>query len=181
MASVNKVSASDDKSALAAKLYMEEKKSIPDIAQILEWPRSRVRQKLLGMAVVLRSRSEGVRAASSKLGKHLAGKKIVFTPQWRANISEARRAYAETNASGISKKTNGYVEYTRGENKGRSVHVVTMEKRLGRPLLTDEVVHHIDGNKHNNDINNLALMTRSAHARLHRREEQITRKENGLS
>ena len=28
-------------------------------------------------------------------------------------------------------------------------------------------VHHIDGDKLNNDINNLAVMTRSAHSRLH--------------
>lgn len=181
MASVNKEQAADGRIALAARLYTEEKKSIPDIAEILEWPRSRVRQRLLDIGVTLRSRSDGIKAASHKLGKHLAGKKVVFTPQWRANIAEARRAHAEANASGFSKKTKGYVEYTRGENKGRSVHVVLMEKRLGRPLLEDEIVHHIDGNKHNNDINNLALMTRAAHGRLHRREEKISRKENGLS
>ena len=66
--------------------------------------------------------------------------------------------------------------YARGENKGKSVHVIAMESRLGRKLMPDEIVHHIDGNKHNNDINNLALMTRSAHARLHRREENMIRR-----
>jgi radical SAM superfamily enzyme len=29
------------------------------------------------------------------------------------------------------------------------------------------VIHHIDGNKTNNDINNLAMMTNAAHSKLH--------------
>lgn len=180
MASVNKVIIIPE-IARASHLYTVDKKSIPDIAGILGWPRSRVRSRLLSAGVTLRSRQEGIQAVSHKLGKHLAGKTVVFTPQWRANIAESKRKRADATAAGVSKKTNGYAEYTRGENKGRSVHVVAMERRLGRRLLEDEVVHHIDGNKHNNDINNLALMTRSAHARLHRREEQISRKEHGIS
>lgn len=32
-----------------------------------------------------------------------------------------------------------------------------MEKKLGRPLKKGEVVHHIDGNKENNNEDNLLL------------------------
>ena len=53
-----------------------------------------------------------------------------------------------------------------------------MERRLGRRLRPDEHVYHIDGDRLNNDENNLALVTRSGHARLHRREERIIR--NGV-
>lgn len=45
-------------------------------------------------------------------------------------------------------------------------HVVMMEV-IGRPLNPDEIVHHRDGNRTNNVISNLELLTRSDHARLH--------------
>lgn len=46
-------------------------------------------------------------------------------------------------------------------------HRAIAEKILNRPLLTSEHVHHIDGNKHNNDPSNLCVMSRSNHLRLH--------------
>jgi len=42
----------------------------------------------------------------------------------------------------------------------------------------EEVVHHIDHNRSNNELNNLQLMTRSEHTRLHRLE-QTKRKNHG--
>lgn len=43
-----------------------------------------------------------------------------------------------------------------------------MEQYLGRPLQSKEVVHHIDGNKQNNDISNLMLLDdQEAHAAFH--------------
>jgi len=177
MASVNK-SSLDETINLATKLYASDKKSIPDIAEILNWPRSRVRDCLINNGVTLRSRKEGINCSSHKLGKHLIGKKRTFTNEWKENIKKSAIKRGELLAEGVSFKKNGYVEYTRGDNKFRSVHVVTMESRIGRRLMPDEVVHHIDGNKHNNEINNLALMTRAAHMRLHRREEKILKGSN---
>lgn len=49
-------------------------------------------------------------------------------------------------------------------------HRVVMENRLGRLLGADEVVHHLDGNKKNNDIENLQVMNVIAHAKLHHPE-----------
>lgn len=60
-----------------------------------------------------------------------------------------------------------------GENKtytktfGRHTHRVVAEQMLGRPLLKGEIVHHIDGNKRNNDPSNLMVMTQSEHCKLH--------------
>lgn len=46
-------------------------------------------------------------------------------------------------------------------------HRVVVENHIGRLLTISEVVHHKDGNKHNNDIDNLEIMLRADHARLH--------------
>jgi hypothetical protein len=50
---------------------------------------------------------------------------------------------------------------------GRHMHRVVMETKLGRPLLPGEVVHHIDGNKRNNDPENLELTDQPTHTRHH--------------
>ena len=50
---------------------------------------------------------------------------------------------------------------------GRHTHRIVAEQILGRPLKRDEIVHHIDGNKRNNDPSNLMVMTQSEHCRLH--------------
>jgi hypothetical protein len=39
-------------------------------------------------------------------------------------------------------------------------HVYVMSEHLGRPITKEESVHHIDGDKTNNDISNLQLRTR---------------------
>jgi hypothetical protein len=46
-------------------------------------------------------------------------------------------------------------------------HRVVLENHLGRILDDDEVVHHLDGDKKNNCIHNLEVMTNREHARLH--------------
>jgi DNA-binding XRE family transcriptional regulator len=48
-----------------------------------------------------------------------------------------------------------------------------MAKRLGHPLKADVIVHHIDGDRSNNDEHNLAVMTHRAHGRLHARERKL--------
>jgi hypothetical protein len=42
-----------------------------------------------------------------------------------------------------------------------------MERHLGRPLTSKDIVHHKDENKQNNSIDNLELTTRAAHRKVH--------------
>lgn len=46
-------------------------------------------------------------------------------------------------------------------------HRLVMSTYLGRPLLSEEHVHHKDGNKLNNDISNLEIISLEEHSRLH--------------
>ena len=52
------------------------------------------------------------------------------------------------------------------DGKTVSEHRYIMEQHLGRKLAEDEVVHHINGNKKDNRIENLQVMGISEHSRL---------------
>lgn len=47
-------------------------------------------------------------------------------------------------------------------------HRYLMEAKLGRKLMPNEIVHHRDGDKHNNALDNLELTSRPEHVRIHR-------------
>jgi hypothetical protein len=62
----------------------------------------------------------------------------------------------------------------------RDEHRHIMEEHIGRKLKRDEVVHHIDGDKRNNVIENLQLMSLSEHSSLHLRgNKRGTKAEHG--
>jgi hypothetical protein len=47
-------------------------------------------------------------------------------------------------------------------------HRLIVERHIGRYLKNEELIHHIDGNKQNNDISNLYLFeSNSSHAKYH--------------
>lgn len=146
--------------------------SIPEVSSETGIPKSTIRFRLKKLSL-LRSRDEGLRIAAKK-GRlsHLAGKKRVFSEEWKINISKAKTGKGR----GYSKKPSGYIEITMGEHKGRSEHVVVMERIIGRRLMANECVHHKDENKSNNDPSNLELMTRSEHSRHHSLENINHRK-----
>lgn len=65
-------------------------------------------------------------------------------------------------------KKYGYREI-RVNGKTMPEHRYIMEQFLGRKLNRNELVHHIDGNRLNNAIENLEIMTLSEHTKMHMR------------
>ena len=159
-------------------LYVEEELSLPQIAERSGLPISRIRARLLAAGVPLRPRGDAVRLRGAHLSAQRRGmKRPPFTQEHRDGIREGKLRHGAQHARGVSLKANGYLEYTRGPHKGRLVHVVAMEKRLGRRLRPDETVHHIDGDRQNNNDDNLALVTRAGHGRWHRLADKLAGRE----
>ena len=53
-----------------------------------------------------------------------------------------------------------------------SEHTLAAQQKYRREVRPNEVVHHRDGDKSNNHWSNLEIMTRSQHAKTHRRDKK---------
>jgi hypothetical protein len=78
--------------------------------------------------------------------------------------------------SGYRRRINarGYVEVQVGKRHPRAnkagmqyEHRLLMEEILGRALATYEEVHHLDGDRSNNDLLNLEFLEKEHHSRYH--------------
>lgn len=78
------------------------------------------------------------------------------------NTGNSRTSVHRRAANQRGTGTKGYVK-----ELGRHQHRVVAEQKLGRALLPGEIVHHLDGDKKNNDPANLAVMTQGEHMRTH--------------
>ena len=79
------------------------------------------------------------------------------TPAWRGGVCHQGPYIQIKSPNHPLKDARGYV----------FEHRLVMEKYIGRYLTKNEVVHHIDGNRSNNLIDNLLLLKRGEHASKH--------------
>lgn len=90
------------------------------------------------------------------------------SPGWKGGVIN-KRGYIYLYAPQHPHNDGGYVK------RGR----LEMEKKLGRYLETTDVVHHINGIKDDDRIENLFLTNKSEHNHIHKSKEIKVRASNG--
>ena len=131
-----------------------------------------------------------LRSNKIEVNCHTCGKKLFKIPselELHKNIYCSRDCYSKARKKltrelssnwngGIWITPDGYRFIKQEDGTYRGEHRLIMEKSLGRSLLSEEIVHHIDGDKLNNNIDNLCLMSRKQHADIHRDKLNKSRK-----
>lgn len=132
-------------------LYFNQKKNLKEISEITSMSTSTIRR------ILVEDNFEVLRTAYD----------------WRDKISATIKRKADKTAKGTHLRSNGYLMITRGDDTGKLLHRVIAERMLGRKLNSNEIVFHVDGNKQNNDISNLKIVSRSESARYHATRNKI--------
>jgi len=137
--------------------YIVEKLSSTNIAEICKCDHKTILFWLAKYDIKIRSKGSGGRLFARgknnpNWGKDFSGEK---NPRWKG---------------GKTRDHNGYVLVLKPEHPHANKytgyileHRLIMEEKLGRYLESSEIVHHIDGNRKNNNAENLLLENKKTH------------------
>lgn len=157
------------------KMYVDDQMSSTEISKETGISTVHILRLLSKNGARKRSLSEGKKLA---LSKPEVRERMALSSRGRSLSEKAKdklRARTGNNnanwRNGITINNNGYLIFTRstknGDNAGKFLHTVLAEWLYGRKLTKGEGVHHIDGDRLNNNPCNLCILSASEHARIH--------------
>lgn len=157
-------------------MYLRDGMRMREIAQVLNCSTSEVSNLLRRAGIPTRQAgaypaSEAQREAARRTARGNRGRKL--SPETREKISAAARDTSGEFGGREYKTSKGYVvvykpEHPRANRAGTvPKHWLVMERELGRYLEDNEIVHHINHVRDDNRPENLAVMDREEHSRMH--------------
>lgn len=104
--------------------------------------------------------------------------KLIACPNCRVQFTpvSSRTIFCSRKCANTSRPIKGPYRKVKVNGRSRLLHRVVKERELGRPLRSDEIVHHRDEIKSNNDPSNLDITTMPAHSRQHMLGNQHARR-----
>lgn len=157
-------------------LYETSDLTLAELAVAVEWPLKRVVNWVNKnySREFRRTRKKRCYSKSKTGAKNpVFGKRGPETPNYVGRVSDGRGYYMVVKPDWYTGRPGSHHVFE---------HSVVMCKALGLTEMPKGfVVHHVDGDSKNNSIDNLALLTNSAHSKLHRKMERATTIPQGSS